>query len=269
MDPEDLTPSEDQPAFTAEEGDPIIPVEGEITIPAEAEETPGAPAEEPPKYQFKTEAELDDFIKSRQPVAPVVPEAPVAPAAASQDEDDEFADLEIFKGYRNPQTGEWVGEAPSDWNDFARKILKHNSPKVVAPKILEQIKNMTQKEREELKRIDAEFDKEYDALAAQSLVPARGTPEGIEVNKQITAIGAQFGQSSITKAHQLWSKIPKSEGGGLDYVPAKKVNPSKAVAAKIGSSAASNSAGKVPKAIPYSKLHAARSVDELIEEEDI
>lgn len=269
-DEQDLEPKEDLPAFTEEEG---IPNEGEITVPAVTEEeteekVEETPSEEVPKYQFKTDEELDTFIKSRQVVTPT-PETPKTPEKAEGEEEDEFANVELFKGFRDPKTGEWVGEAPNDWNDFARRLLKHASPKTIAPKVVEQIKQMTQKEREELQRIDAEFDKEYETLATQGLVPHLNTPEGAEVNKQITNIGATYGQSSMIKAHELWSKIPKASGGGLDYTsPAKpKVNPSKAVAAKQGSSAASGNAGRPTTKIPYNKLHSARSIDELIEED--
>jgi len=264
---EELEAREDLPAFTDDRED-VVPTEGEIVVPAtgekateEEEETPEAP-----KYQFKTDEELDAFIKSRQPEVQSAPEPPKEPV---KDEEDELEDFELFKGYRDPKTGEWVGESPQDWNDFARRLLKYASPKALAPKVLEQVRNMTKQEQEELKRIDQEFDKEYDTLAAQGLVPQRNTKEGEEVNKQITSIGATYGQTSITKAHELWKKIPKTEGGGLEYTsPTKvKVNASKAVAAKIGSSAASNNAGKPSTKIPYNKLHSARSIDELIEED--
>ena len=196
---EEIETSEDLPAFEESEEE-VVPAEGEVTIPAKGEEEE---VEETPKYQFKTDEELDEFIKSRQSNAPVPPEAPVTPAKTEEEEEDEFKDLTIFKGYKDPKTGEWIGEVPDDWNDLARKVLRNVSSKVVAPKILDQIRTMTQKDREELQRIDQEFDKEYDSLAVQGLVPQRNTPEGQEVNKQITNIGATYGQSSITKAHEL------------------------------------------------------------------
>jgi len=258
---------EDLPAFTEDEEE-IIPKEGEITVPAKGEEEE---VEEAPKYQFKTDEELDEFIKSRQPVAPIAPEPSVVPQKAEAEEEDEFKDLELFKGYKDPKTGEWVGEVPADWNDFARKILKHASPKTLTPKILEQVREMTQKERAELEQIDKGFDAEYDALATQGLVPQRNTPEGQEINKQITNVGASWGQSSITKAHELWKKIPKEQGGGLEYVsPTKsKVNASKAVAAKMGSSQGSSTGKPKAGSIPYNRLHTARGVDELLESEDL
>src|SRR3990172_758633 len=168
---EDLEPKEDLPAFTEDEEE-VVTKEGEITIPAKGEEKEEE-EEETPKYQFKTDEELDEFIKSRQPAAPAAPEAPVVPQKAEAEEDDEFKDLELFKGYKDLKTGEWVGEVPTDWNDFARKILKHASPKTLTPKILEQVREMTQKERAELEQIDKGFDAEYDALATQGLVPQR------------------------------------------------------------------------------------------------
>ena len=267
---DELEAREDMPAFEEDKQDNDEELrEGEVTIPAKGEEKEEEEAvEETPKYSFKTDEELDEFLKSRQVEEKPTTPAPVPPTK-EEAEKDEFDDLTLFKGYKDPKTGEWVGETPEDWNDFARRVLRQVSPKVIAPKILEEVREMTAKERAELTEIDKGFDKEYDTLASQNLVPQRNTKEGEEINKQITNIGATYGQSSITKSYELWKKIPKEHGGGLEYVsPAKqKVNASKQVAGKIGSS----SGGGKPKAgsISYEKLHSARGVDELLEDEDL
>jgi hypothetical protein len=262
--------AEDRPAFEPEDGEEEVTVqpEGEVVAAPEGEEeetpeTPAAPAAgaEPPV--------------TPAPVAPA-PAAPVtsAPAATPEtpakpeDEEDEFKYLVFFKGSVNPETGKWEGEVPKDWNDLLIRVVKFLSPKVYAPKIIEEIKKMTAAEKKEVEDIDKEFDAEYDALATEGKVPKRGTKEGDEVNTQISTIGAQFGQTSMTKAYELWSKIPKDQGGGLDYKPGeKKPNPSKQVSRLVGSSQQTQAARKPKTKIPYDKLHAARSVDELVDEE--
>jgi hypothetical protein len=266
---EDEEGAEDQPAFEPEDGEEEVTVqpEGEVVAaPEDEEETPETPAapvagEEPP---VTAPAPATPAPVAPVTSAPVTPETPVKP----EDEEDEFKDLVFFKGSVNPETGKWEGEAPKDWNDLLIRVVKFLSPKVYAPKIIEEIKKMTAAERKEVEDIDKEFDTEYDVLATEGKVPKRGTKEGDEVNTQISTIGAQFGQTSMTKAFELWSKIPKDQGGGLDYKPGeKKVNPSKQVSRLVGSSQQTQAAEKPKTKIPYDKLHSARSVDELVDEE--
>jgi len=265
-----LEPSENEDdVVIANEGTPVVPTEGE-----EDEDEGGKGEPEKPFLTFKDQAEYDAYIKAHPPV--VTPEKPTPPAPPKPEtpteEEDEFDKIELFKGSVDPETGKWVGEVPKDWNDFARRIMKQMSPKVYAPKIVEQIKNMTAKEKAEFDSINQEFDQEFDAMATEGLVPKRGTKEGDEVNAQISTIGGQYGQTSMRKAYELWKKIPKTEGGGLDYKPEpekKKVNPSKQVSRLIGSPKATQTAGKSKsKVIPYAKLHGARSVDDLLDDDE-
>lgn len=264
---------ENRPAFIKEDGDAedeeelTIEQEGaSVSSEEEEEETPPAPTkEEAPKYQFKTEEELEKFLASRTPKPPVPPKPP---KEEEEEEDDDLSKIELFKGYKDPETGKWVGEAPDDWNDFARKIMQQLSPKVYAPKILKQIQSMTKKEQAELESINAEFDAEFDELATQGLVPARGTKEGDAINAAISILGGQYGLTSIKKAYDIWSKIPKEKGGGLDYKPAPaKTNPSKMASRMIGSSTKTQNAGKPQNKMSYAKLHSARNIDELLDDE--
>jgi hypothetical protein len=127
---------------------------------------------------------------------------------------------------------------------------------------------MTAAQKAEMADIDKEFDAEYDGLASKGLVPKRGTKEGDEVNAKISVLGGTYGLTSMTAAYELAKKIPVDQGGLLDYKPtATKPNPSKQVSRLISSSQKTQAAGKKKGTMSYAKLHSARSVDELIDEE--
>jgi len=252
-----LVPDETDELVVESEGTPVVASN-------EATEDEKPPVDEKPAYTFKTQEELDAYVASKAKPEPVEPTEPVKPT--TEEEDEELAKLEFWKGQRDAE-GKWIGEAPKDWNDFARTIIKHLSPQKYAPKLLAEFQKLTVQERKEIENINKEFDAEYDDIAAQGLIPARNTKEGEEINKQISTIGGQYGIGSMKKAYELWSKIPKEQGGGLNYAAPTKPNPSKEASRLVGSSSKTQNAGKTKTPIPYDKLHSARSVDELIDEE--
>lgn len=153
---------------------------------------------------------------------------------------------------------------PANWNEAFKFIMEN-----VAPKMREQFREQDAQEKQkteaELKSINDDFDKEYDGLATQYKLPARTTPEGAEVNRALADFAAKNGLVTYTQAYNLWSKIPKEQGGGFGAAPVKKVNPSKAAARKIGSSQNGDAAAK-GKGKAYSTVH-TKSMDQLLEEE--
>lgn len=270
---EDDEPREDAPAFVPEEGEesdvPVVTEEGEELKPETTPETEKGEGEgepEKPKFTFASEEELDKFIASRKPAAPVAPTTET-PAPAKTDEKDPLEDLVFWKGQFDEE-GKWVGEKPKDWNDLAKTVIRYLTSEDQKKAVVDYIRNMTETQKKEMEKIDQEFDHEFDELAAQGLVPKRGTKEGDEVNAKISTIGGTYGLPSMKQAYELAKKIPASEGGLLDYKPtaAPKVNPSKQASRFIKSSTQTQSASKGKSVIPYAKLHNARSVDELIDE---
>ena len=266
----------DDPAFEKEEIDDDEEVElesdgDEIELEDEEDsedgDNGGKDEEETPAYTFKTQKELDDYIASKQKAnQPLTP--PKKESKEEEEDEDEFKDLVLWKGTRDDK-GNWIGEAPADWNDFARTILRQLAPKVYAPKILQQIQKMSKADQEEIEAINAGFDAEYDELAAQGLVPKRGTKEGDLVNTQISTVGSKYGQTSIKSAYELWRELPKEKGGAGGTAPTtKKVNPNKKAAMLNRSSKATQTASRPTKKIPYNKLHGARSATELIDDEE-
>jgi len=267
-----IEPQEDLPAFEGgniehkPEGEVAAEFDKEIKAgepseeePEAAEETkPEEPKEEPkepaPYRVFKTQGEFDDYVQAEAEKR----------AAKTEEPKEEKKPLELFKGYYDEATNKWVGEAPKDWNDFATKIRD-----VLTPEVAKEVKTMTAAERAEFDKINQEYDEEYNAIAAQGKLPALDTKEGQEANKQISTIGASYGITSITKAYDLWSKIPKDQGGGLDYQPAvdvskQKLQTQKQKAGLIGSSRGTPSKQN-NKQIPYNKLHFTNT-DDLVDE---
>lgn len=258
--------SEETPAFVPEDEEELeVAQEGaKVTTEEDGVE------EEKPKYVFKNDEELQAYLeknKKTEVKPPPPPQAPPTstPTPTKETEPDELDSLIFYKGAVDPETGKWVGEVPKDWNDFARKIVKHLSSDDYKKSVVDYIRNMSASEKKEMEKIDAEFDAEYDELSSQGLVPARNSEEGKKVNEQISVLGAKYGFDSMKKAYDVWANIPVEKGGGLNYKPSvRKVNPSKEASRLVGG----NSTQTAPRAkskIPYSKLH-SRNIDELLDE---
>jgi hypothetical protein len=235
----------------------ILPTEG-VEIPPRVE-TPAAevpvvetPDEEvvEPFRKFETEEEYNEWVaEERTKLQPAPIETP------SSEEPTIFA----------------PGWQPKDWNDFATQLLKNpNAVKMLQEKLVPEtrkaIEDLTNKERQELENINVGFDREYQNLSKKGLLPAMTTEEGARINQEISMVGATFGQTNLTKSYELWKKLPKSEGGGLEYTPPAKerLNAQKAAAGKVGSSqGGSPGAVGVPK--KYNDLH-LRSLDDQVED---
>jgi len=233
-----------------EEGKKSMELDKEIKIEEEKieEEKPEEEkVEEKPFKSFQTQEELDAYIEGQ------------AKEETKEEELPKREPVKLYEGSVDPKTGKWVGEAPKDWNEFANKILE-----AATPQVAETIRGMGEEEKKELADINAGFDKEYNELARQNKVPALNTKEGQEVNKQISLIGVTYGQASITKSHELWSKMPKAQGGGLDYEAKGKITVQKQKAGLVGSSKGTPSKQKTPQR-SYGKLHNTPT-DDLIEQ---
>jgi hypothetical protein len=236
----------------------ILPTE-EVAIPPKVDETV---VEEPvvevveeevvaePFKKFETEEEYNDWVTAER--AKIQPETP------TENPTEESA---IFE----------PGWKPKDWNDFAVQLLKNpNAAKILqerlVPETRKAIADMTEREKQELEQINVGFDKEYNTLTKKGLLPALNTEEGQRINQEISMVGATYGQTNLTKSYELWRKLPKSEGGGLEYTPPAKakLNAQKLAAGKVGSPQ-----GGQPKIVgkdkSYTDLH-LRSIDDQVEE---
>jgi len=237
----------------------VVPVEGQTApvVPAKLEpsdELPGVVADtqtapvpetpqteqttestEEPFMQFKTQAEYDAWAEAeRQKLLP-------------QEENTE--DEPLFSG-----VDEFGNPAPKDWKE-----------------VIDVAKRELSKEQEtkakKYSETQSQFDQQYESFARSSGLPSLSTPEGQELNKQITQFGVKYNQTSITAAAELWKVVPKEQGGGLNYTAPKPVsssNPNRAVSAKIGGGSGSATPNKQGRS--YAELH-NKDIDTLIQEE--
>ena len=218
--------------------------------------------EEQPFKTFKTEEEYQEFIAEERK------------KLQELDSDDKKVDTKPDTK-KAPGDNKFFSEdwKPEDWNDFTANLL--SNPKVrefiakeYAVDIQTQLNELSNSERQEINDINAEFDKQYDDLAKQGLVPNRSTPEGKVIDQQISLIGATYGQTSMTKAYELWKKIPTKQGGGLDYDQKTAVksttNENKEKSAKIGSGRKGTMAEQT-KVRKYEDVH-SKSLDVQVQE---
>lgn len=237
----------------------VLPTE-EVAIPPKVEAPPVAPAAEKPEEEvaepfksFATEEEYNAWVEEER--------EKLLPPAAEPTPEPVSGELRVFES----------GWKPKDWNDFAVQLLKNpNAAKILQEKIVPEtrkaIAEMTEKEKQELEQINVGYDKEYNSLVSKGLLPSLDSKEGQRLNQEISLVGAVWGQVSLTKAYDLWKKIPKSEGGGFEYVPPAKerLNAQKQAAGKVGSPQ-----GGQPKPVTggkgYKDVH-LRSLDDQVEE---
>lgn len=211
--------------------------------------------EEEPFRTFKTQEEFDEFIAE---------ERKKLEELEKPDEEEEEKEEEEIKFFDD----DWK---PKDWNDFTLSLLKNPTARRflaqnMAGEVRTEIENLTAAERKELEDINEEYNKEYDQLAKEGKVPDRSTPEGKVIDQQISTLGALYGQTSIVKSYELWSKIPKDQGGGLDYEsPSKtKLSEQKKKSGKIGSGRKGTKTDTT-KTKKYEDVH-TKSLDEQVQE---
>lgn len=217
-----------------------------------------------PFKAFATEEEYNAWVEEEKKKF-----APAAPAAPKEPEKEE--ELILYKGQIDPATGKWVGEAPKDWNQFARDLLTNPTArkmlsKQMAGEVATEIKTMTQKERDEMESINKGYDAEYNEIAKQGLLPPLNSEEGKKIDQQISMIGATYGLTSIKKSYELWKKIPVSQGGGLEYVPPKKANLNAQKQRAGGVSGQDGGSAPKGKQRTYNDWH-NKSMDDLVDEE--
>lgn len=218
------------------------------------------------KITFANAQELSDFVTKQMETL----KDPTTTKKEKKDAEDALTSIKLYDDDEHK---------PKNWNEAFRDIIKAIRP-VLKNMDAEDTKAVTDK----VKSVNDEFDKIYDDLATKNSLPKRGTPEGNEVDRQITSVGAAYGIGDYRKAHAIWSKLPKdteitlpggktTKVGGLDYKPEKpatetkpekKPNPSKTVARL---QANGRSAGSTPvKKIEYKDIH-SQSMDKLLEED--
>ncbi len=183
------------------------------------EETPAevTPPVQPDVVAFKSKEEIDAYVakvvEERQQKAEESGEEP--PKEPVKLFDDSFV--------------------PKNANEFAAEFLEK-----AAPLLAERQAEMTKRERDEVERINKDFDEQYTKVAQEKGLPALETPEGQEVNKQIAMLSATYGVDNYNDGYDLWSRTAKEFGGGYESAPVAPVkqdmSAQKQAASRIGKS---------------------------------
>lgn len=168
------------------EGSPPVVTPPATTVPPTVPETPPAPTEG--AINFKTEAELDAWLEKRdQKRFDDAERVKVAKA----EEDAEKTRL----AEQNKDGIKFFEEdyKPNDWNEFANVFMK-----VALPVFSQEIGKMTETQKEkyqaQVAAVDDAFTKETDLLKTEGKeIPEEGTPERVELDKELAKISLEFG----------------------------------------------------------------------------
>ena len=228
-----------------EEGQVAIPSESSEEEPVVEETTQAEAADQASKeasgISFDSQEELDEYIKTRTEELLNERESKAAEKQAEE------APQEAPKFFEE-------GWKPKDWNDFATNFFN-----ALTTRMVDHLQTLSSKQKKELEKIENEFEQDLNGLVKAGKLPDQTTEEGKQARLSLTNFAAQYGFGSYSKAHDLWSKVPVSQGGGLsDGKPA--VNPNKARLQMQKSRAGAVSSGNggertAKKTIPYSRIH--------------
>lgn len=181
----------------------------------------------------------------------------VADQIIEQQKKDRQAAIDAAK---TPEEKKYVEEnwKPKNWNEGIKVAVK-----AALDEVDERRKQETQKQEDQRKA----FEKEWDGIVATNKLPKRETEDGKKILKAVFDIGTKYGQPNFTKAYDLYTKIPESEGGGLKVGNGGKgdMSEQKKRAAQVTGKTADDGKGKSAAPKSYQDLH-GKSINQLIRE---
>jgi len=247
------------------------------------------------------EAENAPPPDANQPPAntqPATPPAPATPAAAPSNIPQTQEQLDAYLEHKRRQ---WdtegktqaeqdakekeiqtffdAGYKPQDWNEAANQMFQKFAPlfeqRVIARLEAQNKKNLeTLDERKKSQEVVMQgFEKEFDTLSENGLIPKRDDAQYEAVRKQIWDIGDNNGKTNITDAYKLWSIIPVTHGGGLVVEggetpppadPNAQIDRQKQAAGRIKSGAGAGGGSKKGGPPVWANIHST-SMDDLLE----
>lgn len=141
------------------------------------------------KLPFKSQEELDKYVADKVQVT--IDERNKVRAEARKAK--ESGEGEFFpKGY-----------SAKDWNEPFKQVV----PKIVS-QVVSEIEKKNQATRDALNKINQEFDKELDTIAATDKnVPAKGTKEREDWEADVAAVGQKYHQHNMTDAYDIWKAL--------------------------------------------------------------
>lgn len=212
-----------------------------------SEELPkGKEGEGEEEIKFKSQADFDKAV-----------DAVVAKAIAQKEEERKTAEEEEKRRKETPPDDRFFPEGyqAKDWNEAAKEMYGKFEERFT--KKQEQTKRETQTA---LEKINQEFDKEIEDLSAQdSAIPAKGTKERDEFDRELAEIGVEFaGVTNMTQAYKIYQALhtgkTKTEG-----VPESQ----RRIASNVGRSGGERTQISERK---YKDIH-GRTMDDLLDEE--
>lgn len=148
---------------------------------------------QPPAHVFKTEEEIQAYVKEE--IAKNEKEKQAAIDAAATPEEKKYVE------------DNWK---PENWNkgistikDIVKKELKEED------------------EAERVKEVGKKLDAEWEELSKEKNIPALTTKEGREIHSSIINYGRASGKQNFHDAYEVWATVPKKFGGGLETVTAQ------------------------------------------------
>lgn len=186
----------------------------------------GQAAPQPQGYTFKNEEEARSFI------------------AKTLTEEQQRQRQSAIDAAQTPAEKKYVEDnwKPKTWNEGFKMAVKFAK---------EEIKEEERRTTEEREAKTKELEREWDDIAKANNVPARSTPEGQKILKEVYEVGVKYSQPNFTKAYELWHQI----SGGKSLNDQAKGNAQRQAASKVRGQ--TPSIDRKPNAAPksYQELH--------------
>ncbi len=154
------------------------------------------------------------------------------------------------------------GYKPQDWNEVFGVAL----PKI-KEQVLKEIEQTNEKRRDQLSKINEEFDQELESIASKDPnVPKKGTQEREDWEQEIASVGTKYKLHTMTDAYDVWKALNTSTTVGAEAStviqnegrPATQVAPASHVGRGYGT-------GTVSHKTVY-KVGGGRRLDDILEQ---
>lgn len=192
------------------------------------EETSGEEASE--TVQDSKGQEVPSEEGEAAPVSPVAPEPPTPPTDSfsfkseeeakefirKQSEENERQKQAAIDAAQSPEEKKWVEDnwKPKTWNEGIKTV--------------KDIVKQELKEEQEEERVKAEgvrLAKEWDEIVAEKQLPNLSTNEGRAIHDSVVRFGIAAKKQNFKDAYEVWEKVPKQFGGGLDETVSPPADP--------------------------------------------
>jgi len=152
------------------------------------------------------------------------------------------------------------GYKAKDWNEAMTTVM----PKL-EERLLKKIEKMNQERRDQLSKINSEFDQEFDVIASKDAnVPKKGTQEREDWEAEIASVGTKYKLHTMTDSYDVWKALNTSkppQGAEPATIPTEG-RPATNLVSKVGRGYGT---GGSPTKTTY-KVGGGRKLDEILEQ---